>query len=372
MNILVIGDPNSAYIEGYIKHVLLGNKIVIASDVRMNENYRIFYESNNISYLWFNNKFIKRIPGIRSEIGARIHGAKLKKTYGEFDYIHIHGLNRYRGILALSAKSKTTKIVITVWGSELLRSDNKRLASYLKFYKAASAISFENKEMMDKFKDRYGKIKNAKYLLTRFGDELLDVMRKQSDNHLNILNKQKNEIVISVGYNRNPAHRHIEVIEQITTLPYDIQKRIVLLLVMTYGPVNENYLSQLEKLLNSFQGRVIKFEKYLKREELAAIISEADVFIHAQPTDAQSMTIMEYLFTKSIVLNGRWLDYSIIRENDITYYLYDTFDELPALVLDIINNLSNYRNAVEENPQKIEKLFSWNEVKKQWLEMYSD
>ena len=307
-------------------------------------------------------------------LGTKKLAKKLRKKYGEFDCIHIHGLNRFRGRLAAHLKTSHSRLAITVWGSELLRSSDRLLAEYKKYYNKADVISFENNDMLEEFERVYQYQGTKRYAITRFGDELLDALRNYPSKATEAFRLRyqitPDDIIVSVGYNRNPAHRHIDVIQQLVRLPEDVQKRMLLLLPMTYGPRDDAYLSALDDTIASFQGRAIKFEEYLSKEELADILVNAEFFIHAQPTDAQSMTLMEYLFTNTIVINGSWLKYSILNDHDVFLITYDHFDQLPEVLCNAIEKREKYVSLASLNREKIGKLFNWNSVRQQWLDLY--
>ncbi len=375
MKILIIGDADSIYIEGYIRNIFSNNDfIVLATEKNNNIEYSRFYANNNINVECFSDLYISNIPGIRNFIGTIIFSKKLIKKYGFFDFIHIHGLNHYRGNLAINVMNIKTKLIISVWGSELLRSNKKQISIYKKYYDIANKVTFENRNVLNKFLTEYPKIDNKKLYIINFGDEIFDyidnIQKPNKINYLKSIDINKKYFIISVGYNRNKAHHHYEILESILKLPREIQQQILIVLCMTYGPHDYEYENKVNCLLKSFHGISKIYTEFLNKQNMSELLSAVDIFIHGQTTDSQSMTLMEYLYTNTIVLNGSWLEYPIIEDNKIFMIKYNKYSEISNLLLKIINNFNYYFNKTNFNHDALEKIFNWKCVKNDWINLY--
>lgn len=95
-----------------------------------------------------------------------------------------------------------------------------------------------------------------------------------------------------------------------------------------------------------------------------------DIFIHAQTTDAISCAMIEHLFAGSIVINGEWLKYGILDENDISYEIFKNFDSLPKVLERAIDNIEELKDNQILNQSRIEKVWSWNSLRKFSLNLY--
>lgn len=106
---------------------------------------------------------------------------------------------------------------------------------------------------------------------------------------------------------------------------------------------------------------------YMSDEEIACLRLSADVFVHAQVSDALCTTIQEYLYTGAIVLNPDWIQYSDLRENRIAYIEYVCFDQIP----DVVGTILKTRET-EELPNRavLIDMSSWNMVAPQLAKLY--
>lgn len=377
MKILVIGDANSIFIKSHIKNVLdnPNDQIVLATHDSSRNTYNEFYSQKNIKVEEFvRTGPFRKIPRIRTIIGSKLWGKMLKKKYGQFDLIHIHSLSVHSGNIALAAMSKNTAVIITVWGSELLRASEKGLKKLRKYYDAATLVNLLNKTMMDTFLKKYPNFPKEKCKNIDFGNENITAIDNiYSQYSKNELRKEfdinPNDTVIAIGYNRNPAHRHVAVMDELLKLPQKTQKSISIILMLTYGPKDQQYLDELDKRIEKFQGECIKIENYLFGEELAKIVCLLDVFVHAQTTDACSATVMECLYANKILLNGKWLHYDYFDElniNCVEFEMENLYDKL----FDVLSNIDEYKNKFYYHDVLKERM-DWKKVSSSWKDIYN-
>ncbi len=372
MKILVIGDANSIFVQKYIENVHKNPKdeIVLATHDSSKKDYNDFYANNNIKVEEFvKTGPLKKIPRIRTLIGAKLWGKKLKKKYGEFDLIHVHALTIHSGNIALGAKSKKTGMVITIWGSELLRTSKKGLRKLEKYYDAAEVIVVESKKMKEVFSQKYSNTLKEKIKLAYFGDGIKSAIDKINCKYSIASLREEfginpNNIVVGIGYNRNPAHRHVQVIDEILKMPQEVTKNVTIVLPMNYGPTNVEYLAKLDNRIAKFKGKCIKVENYLFGEDYAKIICLLDIFVHAQTTDASSATVRECLYANKILLNGAWLHYDYFDDYNIECVEFE-MDNLYEKLLHVLQNIDAYKQKFKYH-DVLEEIMDWNNVAKKW------
>ncbi len=378
MNVLVIGDANSIYTKSYIDHVLKNeDNVVLATSELHNENYRKFYTDSGVEIEEFaKSPYYLKVPYIRSNLCVKLWAVAMTAKYGTFDYIHVHGLNISRGNLMLYLKKPDTNVIISVWGSELLRGTDKSHRRFKKYFDKSKYITVENSLMKEKFIKVYDGLYDDKTVIVEFGDDLIksidevsvELTREEICKEFGISSENVN---VCIGYNRNPAHQHDKVLDELLKLPSYIQKNITLIFPMTYGPKDEEYLSSLDEKINSFAGESIKFTEFLPNRDTVKITCVTDVFIHAQISDAQSMTLLEHLYSGSIVLNGSWLEYPVMKERNIVIQSFNDFSDFYNCFENVMKNFDAFKKSSLENKAKLEEFMSWDKVSDKWKNLFN-
>lgn len=100
-------------------------------------------------------------------------------------------------------------------------------------------------------------------------------------------------------------------------------------------------------------------------EDLAKFRIATDVFINAQTTDAFANSFIENVYTKSIMINAKWLHYPELDEFPLYVNEFSVFNEIPALLEKNIDN-----DKLEWNKKCVENR-TWEECCKKWAEAYS-
>ena len=118
MRILIVGDAGSIFIKQFIEYVLLdnGHEIVLIQEAStVPPTYLDFYNQNGVKLEPMRsklNKFIMKIPVVRSILGCRVWSWMVTKKYKKFDIVHVHGLNRSRGNIGKYLRRKADKLIM--------------------------------------------------------------------------------------------------------------------------------------------------------------------------------------------------------------------------------------------------------------------
>lgn len=383
MKILIVGDAGSVFIKQFIEYVLLDNSkntIVLLSEYSINEDYRKFYEENGVliePLIISKNRFLSSIPKLRSSYGNVLWCDYIRKKYAFFDLIHVHGLNCSRGNIGIYLKNITKKLVITVWGDEIFRKTKGTLKAYQKYYNRADVITLSTTDMYKAFCAAYGDKYNHKISMNKFAIGLLDTIdylkkeksRKDLCLEFGILDPSKK--IVFVGHNGREAQRHIEITRALKMLPVKVRKEITLLYTMTYGVKNEAYMRTLQTEIDCLGCDYVILREFLNEEKTAKLRCVCDVMLHAQKTDAFSASLMESLYAGAIIINGSWLIYNDLPQSRNRFVEYDTLEELPVKLVDVLDNFEGYKNRFIDNQEIIRSICSREYTTRDWKKTLS-
>ena len=232
--------------------------------------------------------------------------------------------------------SKT--IIITPWGSDVLRISKfsqRIMANYMTHYNYI--MSSDN----PRFRDQLQKILNIpdeKFLSCDFGSEMIDelcnstITKSEAKKHFGI----DSQYTIVCGYNGGMAQNHLKIIEAIAQVKSKLPQELVIVLPMTYN-ASSSYLRDVQKKMADNRLDSIILKNYLSNSDMVCLRKCADMFIHAQNTDANSVSLAEHLLCDTVVVNANWLRYANREFWGIPYYLFESFEDLPEVIVKAYN-----------------------------------
>lgn len=374
MRVLLFADANSFWNLNYINHVLIRDDVeLIVFSENLTLDPPVFYAERGIDILSYSEeeKKIMRSPNRWKQRQVRNKFMDLIGKYGPFDVINVQFVRYYNTWMALRLAGNNTKVILSYWGSDLLRTPNYLLWRLKKLIKRANDITFDNIDLQKKFLDIYGRVFHGRQKCVYFGLPILD----EIDALLEIKTKseikkemgcEEGQIVIAVGYNGIEQQQHLEVLQAIDRLPQQLKGRIKVFLQMTYGGTveyKECVISKAEKTV----GSVSSFLQVLSDDEVAKIRIATDIYINAQTTDAFSGSVCENFYCGNLVCNAKWLIYEELKRYDINYIKFDDFLQLSRVLQEYLEGktlISTFGNKA-----KIAKLRSWKYCKKNWNQM---
>ena len=221
-----------------------------------------------------------------------------------------------------------------------------------------------------RFKEQLKQLLNipeAKFVQCDFGSEMIDnicnspITQDEAKKHFGI----GSQYTIVCGYNGGVAQNHLKVIQSIVQvrdrLPHDLK----LILPMTYN-ATAPYINKIRHLLNDNHLDYIILTDYLSNTDMVFLRKCADMFIHAQNTDANSVSLAEHLLCGNVVINASWLRYENRETYGIPYYLFDNFNELPSVIVKGYNGGS----IVSDKLKQSIKEEGWDCKISQWMDVY--
>ena len=375
MKIVVVGDPDSIWTKTYIENILLnkGNEIYILGQSK--GTYDTYYKEYDIRII--DNMYKNPQKRLSILYYSYIWTIRQILKLGKIDIFHVHFVTLYSLRIMALIKWKCKRAVVSYWGSDLLRTDaamNKKMKRYLVY---ADFITVCTENMKQVFQKIYDNRFMERLAVIDFGINTYKVI-DDFYHRTNIIRKynfsEKTEVVIMIGYNGKEEQQHIKVLEQINLLPVDLQKRIKIVIPLTYGLKKQSYAEKLKRTIEErghYQYSLLT--KYLSPEEMTELYASTDIMIHAQTTDALSGTIQELLYSGVLVLNPEWLIYREMEERDIFYIAYSDFEEMREKLKRILENgcPSGIEEKLKRNKKKLKNYSGWEALAPKWTEIIS-
>lgn len=268
-------------------------------------------------------------------------------------------------------ESTFRKIIISFWGSDLLRLEEKQFFKLKQIVRAANYISFETSEFTRIFKKKIGSGYDAKIRTARFGISLLNDIDAISEKDLsNFASKHgidRNRKIVAIGYNRGKAHQHLEVVESIIREGVD-PNQLQLVFPWTYGPEDKEYQSEIQKLLDGKYDYSF-IDNSLTNLEVAALREITNYMIQVQTTDVMSSSMLETLYAKNTVITGTWLPYDDIYNAGVVMNTVSSVSEVGKMLTKVLNEPMK-EDILDRNKLIIGDLYTWDSCISTWVELY--
>ena len=239
-----------------------------------------------------------------------------------------------------------------------------------KFFSKIDVFSMATDNLIDRFKEIYGDKYNNKIRKVPFGLSnlyFLDNLDKNKD-YKRIFGINKNRIVISIGHNTCVEQQHISVLKEIASLSAEMKNKIAIILQLTYGNGTENYIKNVEEEANKIGCPIVVLRKYMSGDEIASMVSATDIYINSQQSDAISGAMLEYLYGGAAVINPKWIDYTELKKAGCDFIQYDSFDDIPIIIEQII--AGQISCDFQENYLAVKKISHWDVNKNKWRALF--
>lgn len=321
-------------------------------------------ESNNLIKIKINQIFYYKV--IKDII----------KQLDYYDVINIHYLNPIYRFFVKDLRAKTSKLYVTMWGSDFYRVNDKTRVELKKVFNFCDLITFTNDSMKNDFLNYYCDYQQ-KVKVCRFGLEVLkhidevkssnkfeecknDFLRKYN------INSQKK--IIACGYNSGYGQQHEKIIEAIRMINKEKLNDVLFLFPMAYG--DEKNKRKVELLLQNCDFSYKVLTDYLEGTEIALLRVISDVMINVQTTDQFSGSMQETLYAGNVLINGGWLPYSTFKQEGAFFLEVNDFTELSGKIEFSIDNCAELKSKTKNNRDIIWKLSSWEKNSKDWYNLY--
>ena len=299
--------------------------------------------------------------------------ALLLRKRSTYSIINIHFFHVfYSRYLYRDFRNSKIPLVISVWGSDHLRRSERDRSIQRRLYDHATAITTNSLSIKDQL-SRLSPSIAKKITMIQFGLEALNFIDRVTESDMKMFRDQcgipPDALTITCGYNGRKEQQHSEVIQSITSSisPVD-RSRVFLIFPMTYN-TQKKYLEDIRTQLNESNISFLIIENYLSMADLATLRVISDIFVHVQTTDSQSGSVVESLYSGSLLINGRWNEYRLLENAGIQFITVERVGDVGAEIGKYLENDSETRGT-EDYRDTIRRLFSWNSVINDWIELY--
>ena len=265
-----------------------------------------------------------------------------------------------------------SRIVLSFWGSDLLRQNRFILAMLKLLIRKADAISFPTTDIADSFRVKIGRKYDDRIRIVRFGNYFLESIDNASDNDITSFVQKygidRGRKIVVLGYNRSREHHHAGAIQSIVDAGIR-RDEVYIIIPWTYGPDDKAYRDEVESLVRDRYDYVF-LDNRLTDPELVALRKLTDVIIIVQTTDALNATMLETMYSGGEVVIGAWLQYSDLYARGITMRKTDSVAGTGEVLRHTLDEPIDPEKR-SKNIEIIRELYTWNNVINDWVDMYA-
>lgn len=377
--ILIVSPDSKHFVREYIENALLLPEYEVTFfTITQNPSDIEFYKTNDIHI-----KTIKRDNKSLCSNGLYVLKAWiwLFQNVNRFDAIHIHFVDVRFLTFCRRILYSNARVVMTYWGSDILRSSDRELTKMIPWIEKAYKINFNDSNSKEVFIRKFTNKYVEKLQIIDFGNSLLNIIDKE-EKSLGKKGTKKlfgfplDKYIIHVGYNGGDAQQHVKILDSLAKLEGEIKERIFIVIPFAYSIGGDYYSAQeytriVEEHADKTGIRYVICKDYLSGNRLADFRLTADVFIYGQTTDAMSATIVETVYAGGKIIKPVWLDYSELEEIGIDLCEYNDFCEIPEKLINVLNDFDDKdNNSAEDDKRAITSIKSWDFLAPKWRSMY--
>lgn len=321
---------------------------------------------------WGKNKVTRFV--LSSTMIARQLDAFVGDKY--YDVIHVHGVWDYIP-LTKSLKTRTDKLYVSFWGSELMIS---KICFSHKLYYAKTQRFIDTVDGITGARERlrmlHEHFPQAHMYETRLGiaslDNIIRLVKCEPKGDSKQFWQIPNEKVsLLIGYSGKRLHNHIYIINELKKHP-ELSDKIHLLAPMTRGSAPD-YIKEVERSLNQsgFSYTLIK-DRFLSDEEVAHLRRATDIVFQFADRDAYSRSIIESLCAGALLIYGNWIKYqNLLNDDGFEAVESESVDNGVAIINDFIEQPNKYESLIERNLSVGYQKYLWSECIKGFVDLYT-
>ncbi len=286
-------------------------------------------EVKNIKWRWLRFQIIKY-----RQVSFFYNFSKNRK----YDIVNVHFANRYMSYVYKYLRAMSRNIVMTPWGSDVLRIPKKHLKQLSYLYKNSDYIFSSldiplGKKILQEFK-----VNPQKMVGNFWGTNAVDYAIKKGDSISQEESKRRfgltGRYVITCGYNRQESQRHKVIIKAIDQVRGQLPENLTLLFPMNYGSLRAKYVEDVEMECKKRSIHSVFITDYLSEEDLYKLRKATDMFVHVQTTDANSGSVQEYILCNKKIVHGSWIKYEIMESfSPLFYFPVDNLNNLGEVIV---------------------------------------
>lgn len=291
--------------------------------------------------------------------------------FHHFDIVDIHYPRAFLKRIMPIIRMMTKNIVITPWGSDVMRVDDKKsIENLCNICSQARYITVARDSMIGKYVIDNFKVNPEKMVKLGWGGEFFDFIQENSGKVTAESAKERfgltDKFVISCGYNMQYEQRQEEIIDAIYSMKDQLPNNLLLLFPFTYGRCAQ-HIKHKDEIIDKCKSLGLDctvIEEYLDLADLLKLRMATDIFVHVQTTDAGSRCVMEYVYCNKKVVHGAWIKYAYLEDyKPSCYFPVDKMENLGSVIV------KASQAKVEELPQEVKTIIQergWNHKMTLW------
>lgn len=269
--------------------------------------------------------------------------ARLPKN--KYDIVNIHYAKPRLSYVLPLIKKLSNHLIISPWGSDVFRVDDKRDIKRLqKVYAKAEYVTIGKESSIGQRLINVFKVDPSKMIKLGWGGEFFDFIQENSTSVTTEDAKTRfglsGRYVITCGYNAQSQQRHDAIIDAINGVRSQLPENLTLLFPFTYGTSSWSdwYKETLKNKCKELGLCYVSIEERLSMPDLLKLRMATDIFIHVQTTDAGSRSVMEYVACNKKIIHGAWIKYAYLEDNHPScYFPVDRLEELGECIVHAYN-----------------------------------
>lgn len=300
---------------------------------------------------------------------------ELARTH-HYDIVNIHFPQYYLDSVMPSIRRMSNCIIVSPWGSDVLRVADKEKKRLKRVIKNSDYITVGSDGFFGKVLYQEMKIGKDKFHPLAWGSETIDYINE----HLSEISIERakellglsGKYLITCGYNAFEAQRHETIIKAINDKRSSLPDNLTLLFPVTYGTavdsIDKKYIGQLKALCEDLNLSAVFYENYMSLPDLFLLRRATDMFIHLQPTDGGNSSLQEYVLCGAKIVHGAWIHYYKLEQyKPLFYFPVNDMDELGDVIVDA------YRSEPIRIPEQVMEYIAnrgWKAKMMLWNDFY--
>ncbi len=320
------------------------------------------------------NLIPKYFQGFLAKVYRRlIRRTIMKKYIKDSDLVDIQWCGHYYAKYMDTLKSQNTKVVATLFGSELYRSKAQHRKIQRRIFEEADLIVM-GVNMLSEFEIHFPDF-NHKVRFAQYGSKRLDLVKELVDQKRKDALRIKYNVpitktVVTVGYNAKPEQQHMHFLDRLNTLDRKEAEKLFLIFPFTYGQNdNPDYYKNLLAVIKKLEIDYLILDKKLPDSELAETKIISDITVNMQTTDALSSSIKEAFVAGNVLLVGDWLPYGLYKDMGV-HFIQANEKDFFSQFQNILINTDKHKQLSAQNATTIMEFASWDSVLPQFIQNY--
>lgn len=353
----------TGHVKAIVEHLRKKNPsvdITLLSNIKP-ELIRKEISDSSIKIDWYNVKDVnfiknKKIREWVIRFKQNIFFSKYSRSR-KFDIVNIHFPKRHLAYAYKYLRLMSPQLVISPWGSDILRQPQNALNELRSLYQRADYITTSIKTPLGRKIQKEFDIDENKFVGGIIGSDIVDYAIKYGDKISVEEAKDRfglsGKYVITCGYNRKVPQRHKLIIEAINKVRNQLPDNLTLLFPMTYAnpKTDYDYVQSIKQLCEGKGLPAVFVTDFLSIEDVYKLRKCTDMFVHIQTTDAFSGSVQEYILCDKKIVHGSWIKYEELENfKPLFYYPVDDLEKLDEVIINA------YKSKKIEIPQGVKNV----------------